>query len=1160
MSNLNTEQSYQEITNRLHSLRKQWRLLLFSHSLLRWSGTIALALTLAFIIDQILPLPRLFRMGLVLLWLGIGVYAAFLYLIQPVFQKLTNACVAAYVESHYPGFENRILSAVQLKPEMEDNRFGYALGFIEKLIEGTHQLMNEIESRKVFSQEFMKLKQYGGFALIAFVLLFTTLFIFPSAAKDFAQAFDALPKTPQDILIVQIDEVQPGNVRIQSGTDVTIATKVTGHFGAPVHLYYRVGGGDETMASTSAWRNLLMTRDETEIAYRFTFKNVTQSMEYYIAAKEEQSGHFYITVTRAPIVNRFQLKLNYPKYTQLSPQVLGENLGDVATLIGTMVHFEGDANQPIASARLVFKESDPVKLTISEGKRLSGSFIVQRSEKYHIELIDVDNILNSQPIAYTIHAIEDAEPQIEIVAPGKDVVLDDSMIISLQLDAKDDYGVEKIQLVYRVEGTDDDVVVPLKMWNPTDTPVFIEFPWDIDPIGLYPGDIISYHAEAIDADNVSGPNIGKSNIYSIRFPTLAELYDAVEFEQEGEMQGLEALHDAQAEQTAITDELLDKIRKSQELTLKDEKLMERVLETQKEIEKTAKDLIEEMKQTTEQMQKQQLFDIQTIEKFQELQELMNQALSEEHKELLRKLAEAIEMQELSEQEQKLMEANFNQERFLQQLDRLKDLYKQMIIQQKLEAAVNQTKELAERQERLMEQLEDLADQANQKNALDEVQGTDTPQWDPKQLANQEERIAGEMDNLHQTLDELGEEMSELENLKRVADEIKRLNQFARDVRIAQDLRSATQQMRSNQMQRAMESGAAAQQGLTELHQGLDNALEFMEGGNAEETLTAIREAVRSGLYLSRTHEEAIEGTDEILQSGHGQYLPGEVKQLQGLAASELGLAAGLNLLADRLWELGTNQMQIDPKTVWRLNAAADAFERSARALEDRKPNLAVPIQKQGLADLNQAISDLLEAMDQMNQQMGEAGMQNMLEQLEQLAQSQGQLNEMAQQLNQQMRRQGRTPSNEQLLQRLAYEQQMIREATERVADMMEKLSEVLGDLNNISEEMKEVEGELQQGNLNQQVLDKQREILTRMLESSKSLQKREVSKRRKSEVAKTPTAAGDDAPPLDPKLLETIQQIESNLRSGEQESLPPQYRELIQQYFKALSEQTQKKF
>ena len=1152
MSNLNTEQSYQEITNRLHSLRRQWRLLLFSHSLLRWWGMIALALAIVLAIDQILLLPRFLRMGLVLLWLGVSVYTAFRYLIRPMFQKLTNARVAAYVETHYPGFENRILSAVQLKPEMENNRFGYALGFIEKLIEGTHQLMDEIESRKVFSRELMKLKRYGGFALAACALLLITLFIFPSAAKEFAQAFDELPKTPQDILVVQIDEIQPGNMQIESGADVTIAAKVTGHFGAPVHLYYRVGGGGETMASASAWRNLLMIRNETEIAYRFTFKNVTQSMEYYIAVKETKSEQFKITVARAPIVSRFQLKLNYPKYTQLSPQIIEENLGNVTTLIGTMVHFEGEGNKPIGSARLVFEESDPVKLTLPEGTLLSGSFIVQRSEKYHIELIDTDGVSNAQPIAYTIHAIEDAAPQIEIVAPGKDVVLDDLMIVTLQLDAKDDYGVQKIQLVYRVEGTEEDVVVPLKTWDPTDTPVFIEFPWNIDPIGLYPGDIISYHAEAIDGDNVSGPNIGKSNIYSIRFPTIAELYDAVESEQEVEMQGLEALYDNQAEQTAIVDELLDKIRKSQELTLKDEKLMERVLENQKEIEKTAKDLIEEMKQTTEQMQKQQLFDMQTVEKFQELQELMDQALSEEHKELLRKLAEALAQQQLSEQEQKLMEANFNQERFLQQLDRLKDLYKQMIIQQKLEAVVNQTKDLAERQERLMEQLRDLAKQASQTNPQDIDQRLNG-------LAKQEERIAEGMDNLHQALAELGEEMSELENLKRVADEIKRLNQFARNVRIAQDLRSATQQMQANQMQRAMEPGAAAQQGLTELHQGLDNALEFMEGGNAEETLTAIREAVRDGLYLSRTHEEAIDGTNDILQSGHGRYLPGEVEQLQGLAASELGLAAGLNLLADRLWELGTNQMQIDPKTVWRLNAAADAFERSARALEDRKPNLAVPIQKQGLADLNQAVADLLKAMDEMNQQMGEAGMQNMLEQLEQLAQNQGQLNEMAQQLNQQMRRQGRTPSNEQMLRRLAYEQQMIREATERVADMMERLSEVLGDLNSISEEMKEVEGELQQGNLNQQVLDKQREILTRMLESSKSLQKREVSKRRKSEVAKTPTAPGDDAPPLDPKLLETIQQIESNLRSGEQESLPPQYRELIQQYFKALSEQTQKK-
>ena len=195
----------------------------------------------------------------------------------------------------------------------------------------------------------------------------------------------------------------------------------------------------------------------------------------------------------------------------------------------------------------------------------------------------------------------------------------------------------------------------------------------------------------------------------------------------------------------------------------------------------------------------------------------------------------------------------------------------------------------------------------------------------------------------------------------------------------------------------------------------------------------------------------------------------------------------------------------------------------------------------------------------MNQQMGMGGLQNMMEQLQEMAQNQQNLNEMAQNLHEQMRRQGRTPELEQLLNRLAYEQQMIREATERLAEMMEKMSEVLGDLRGVSEEMKEVESELQRGNLNQRVLEKQRRILTRMLESSKSLQKREMSKKRKGEVAKKPIDSTSDSPALDSKLLETIHQLESDLKSGGRERFPLQYRGLIEQYFKALSRQTQRR-
>ena len=61
MPNPNTEQAYRKIIARLQSLRTQWRLLLLSHSLLRWLGTLAIALAVALMINQLLPLPRVLQ-------------------------------------------------------------------------------------------------------------------------------------------------------------------------------------------------------------------------------------------------------------------------------------------------------------------------------------------------------------------------------------------------------------------------------------------------------------------------------------------------------------------------------------------------------------------------------------------------------------------------------------------------------------------------------------------------------------------------------------------------------------------------------------------------------------------------------------------------------------------------------------------------------------------------------------------------------------------------------------------------------------------------------------------------------------------------------------------------------------------------------------------
>ncbi|MDE0687173.1 MAG: hypothetical protein OXI61_03330 [Candidatus Poribacteria bacterium] len=1201
MNRQKVNDDYGNLMDRLRAMQRRWRWLTFSEGLLKCIGMLALVmagtliiLTVSFQLWQS-PFLRWIRIAIIVLSIAGAVYTVIRTFVLPLCQKLTDTAVASRLESRQPeasfAAENRILSAVQLWNTLEDNRLGYAPEFVEHLIVQASRDMEQVQHKQVFQPEFRKIRRNAGIALGGIALLLAIHSFLPAAFTGFAQAFQTLPKTLQDDQeylkkSIQITKIQPGSLQIERGADVTVTAEIGGHLGAPVALYYRVGDEYE-VRSTAEWQSLLMHRTPTDAnrglqvseistPYSARLENVARPLQYYISVEEVTSEQYQITISNEPIVTQFQYRLNYPAYTQLQSQTLPMNVGDIHVLFGTEVMFTGESNKPLRKAHIAFEASGNVELEIREGKlqdpitqlvedgqqqeapttsqTIQGAFVARESENYRIHITDSDGFTNRNPVSRTITVLEDTAPDVNIVAPARDTVLDDAMLVELKVEATDDYGIQELQLIYRVESEDaEEVNVPLKRWGVENAlshrSVFVAYTWDVDRISMFPGETLAYYVQALDIDNVSGPNIGTSHTYTLRFPSLSELYDAVATEQETEQRGLEELVDEQADATGLVDTLLDKIRKSQELTLNDENLMQQVLENQKQIEETARQLIENMKETAEEMEQNQLFDAETIEKYQELQELMEKALSEEHKELLRKLSEALAEQQVDDQERSMVEANLSQEQFLQQLERAKSLYEQILLEQELEAAVKQAKALAEQQKQLMDTLESLERSAPTRD-----------------LAQKEDRVADEFNQLSEKLEELGTKMGELaqnqENappqIERLADEIVRLNQFAHEHKLPEMLKATSDNLRGGQKNAALESGRGAEQTLTELAQGLDNALAFMEGANANETLTALQEAVESGLYLSHLHEEVLTQTNDILTTGQSEaYISSEIVRLQQLAADELSAAESITQLSGKLWDLGSRQIQVPPEAIFHLNASNDALARAARALEDRQPNLAIPIQKGALADLNQAVFELLEAMGQMNQQMGASGFENMMEQLQQLAESQEQLNEMAQNLNQQMREQGRTPGLEQMMRQLAAQQQMIREATERIAERAEQMAQMLGSLENVAEEMTEVEKSLRRGELNEDVLDRQAQILTRMLDSLKSLQKRDVGKQRKAEVAERPETPAQEVPPLHPELLEVVRKLETTPYAKEFEDIPFQYRKQLLQYFKALSQKTQ---
>lgn len=1172
MSNQDINNNYQYILSKLNSVRRNWRCLLLCERLLIFLSALAMVSTFVLLCFQF-PLPYIMRISIVSLTSIFVIYLTIKILIRPLLRKLSYATVAAYLEKTYTNLENRILSTVQLKPVLEDNKFGYAKEFVEQLITQTYNDIENIQSKKVFKNEFSRIKRNTGLAGIALGIFFLSYFFLPSSLKGITRTFESIPKTTQNGFTIQIEDVQPGNIQIRQGDDVKISASVSGHLDAPVHIFYQVAETnnnadvdniEKQSTEITEWKSLLMARESIDSPYTSTLQSINRSLQYYISTKNVNSQQYNITIGHDPLVNSFQLQINYPEYTQLPAKIYDQNIGDIQALYGSGVVFSGSSNKSLSDANLVFEDLEPVKLAIQEDTMIKGSFIAKQADRYNIQILDTDNLTNADPLIYTLDIYKDTPPQVAIIDPGEDTVLDDDMLVELKVESTDDYAIQAVELVYAIQKENStDQTITLKRipsdTSPLQSSIFLAYTWDIDPIGLFPGESISYYVQAIDTDNVSGPNIGKSRTYILRFPTLDELYEELSADQETEQTDIDELFEEQTEATGAIDRILDKIRKFKQFSITDKRQMQQVIETQKDIEQKANELLSKMQQTASEMEKNQLFDPETIQKYQELQDLMKEALSEEHQELLKKLSEALAQQELSEQERAATEANFNQEQFQQQLERLKSLYQQLILQQKLEAAAKQAQALADDQKQLIDSIDQPSNEINQETSSKQTAILND-------AANNEDRIQKDSNNLSEKLDNLGNEMSELfesrdnppPQLKKIADEVKRLNQYTRDEKLPDNLRQTSKNLRNAEQQKAVETGRNAEQTMTELAQGLDNAMEFFEGANSNEALTAMKEAVRSGLSLSHLHERVIDNTRTLVTTNPGDYIDSEILQLQQLAADELSAAEGIEQLADKLWELGKQQMQVDPKIVWQMNSGSDALRRAARALEDRQAMLAIPIQQSGLADINQAIFDLLTAISQMNQQMGAGGLENMMEQLQQLAQNQEQLNQMAQTLRQQMRERGQTPGLQQRLDRLASQQQMIREATERLAEIADKAAEMLGSLGDVAEEMKDVERKLEEGVLNDEVINQQERIVTRMLDSLKSLHQRDLGRKRKAEVAKKSTPNAQDIPALHPDLLEIVRKLETTPNAIEFENIPFQYREKLRQYFKALSTKTVK--
>jgi hypothetical protein len=228
------------------------------------------------------------------------------------------------------------------------------------------------------------------------------------------------------------------------------------------------------------------------------------------------------------------------------------------------------------------------------------------------------------------------------------------------------------------------------------------------------------------------------------------------------------------------------------------------------------------------------------------------------------------------------------------------------------------------------------------------------------------------------------------------------------------------------------------------------------------------------------------------------------------------------------------------------------MDAAVNCLSERRKAQALTAQKNALSDLNRAAVRMLDAlMNQKDCNKGGSSCNKPSMSMNSLCDRQQKLNNQTQSMcNNPGGKMGANDTD--AMRRLAGEQNAIRKTLGELADEFGDSKEVLGRLDAVSDEMKEIADAIAEGNVGPETQERQLRVLSRMLDATKSLQRKDYTEKRQATSAENLFQV--PPPALSGSQVNGGLDIEDKLRRFMNENYPAEYEQHIKAYFKALLE------
>jgi len=965
---------------------------------------------------------------------------------------ISHKQAASIISTHFTEIQDRLLNVLELA-EMSDQK-GYSqnllLASIENKIVGIRLLPFEAA---------IKVKdniKYFSYLALALTLFLTVYFIWPQIIKDgsgrlFHHSVYYAPAPPFQFIL------ENDSLKVEQGKDYELNLRIEGKY-VPKNAYVKIGS------------NKILLERLTPSTFRYTLKNVNNSIDFLFTADEISSNKYTLSILPAPVVTGFKVEIDVPAYTGESDFVL-DNTGDFTIPCGSNVKWIFTTAN-VETVKLIINDSLSKNVTRNDNQY----FVINRflnTSYYSVAM--ANRFINSiEPLKYHVNVIPDLFPGIQA-----EFIADTSQMGMYYFKGvvNDDYGFNKLTFNYKISNTTDSLSIISVPINKSVKYQEFYFAFDFSSLKDESGEV-EYYFEVWDNDGIHGPKSSRSAIKSYKLPSSDELD---KFRENANKSIAEKLKSS----ASLSEEIKKDIKKLQESLLNNKnntweqtKKLQDIVQKQSELEQLLKQLSLENKQKDSYVNTFSDQDKQLIEKQKQIEELLANLMDDEMKKMmeeLKKLMENFDRKNLNNMAEKM---KMSYEDLDKQLERNMEMLKRLEVEEKTDNLSKELDKLSKEQDKLSEE------------TSDKKSNNDS-------LKNKQEDQQKKFDDLMKQYDELEKKNSELKDPMDMKDFEQEKSE------INNEFSEGKESLEKNDSKKASKSQKNNSQKLQKMSEQMQQMMQESEMQQEGENQENLRQIIDNLEKFSFDEEDLMIHTGKINPSDPN-YM-NDVQKQKNLMDDFKVIKDSLNALANRTPMLGS-EINKQIKKIDKLGSQTLIFYDERNTSQAKTNQQFIMTSANDLALL---LGEVLQQMQNQSQQMCSGSkckkpgsgkpslsqMKNMQKSIKSQMQSmiddlkkgQGQKNgkEMNEKLGKMVSMQDKF---NQMLNNLMQNGNLSPEAVKQLKEIKTMVNDVEKDIVNKS--------------ITPQTMLRQEQILTRLLEAEKSEQERETENKRESHEGK----------------------------------------------------------